>query len=67
MAGNKIILESVVTCPHCGFEKIEKMPESSCLVSYTCERCGAVLQPEQGDCCIFCSFGSQPCPPMQIV
>jgi hypothetical protein len=24
-----------------------------------------VLKPKQGDCCVFCSYGSVPCPPIQ--
>jgi hypothetical protein len=23
------------------------------------------LKPEPGDCCVFCSYGSVPCPPIQ--
>ncbi|MDG2339706.1 MAG: GDCCVxC domain-containing (seleno)protein [Paracoccaceae bacterium] len=24
-----------------------------------------VLQPLKGDCCVYCSFGTVPCPPIQ--
>jgi hypothetical protein len=24
-----------------------------------------VLQPKPGDCCVFCSYGDVPCPPIQ--
>jgi hypothetical protein len=27
--------------------------------------CGQLLRPKPGHCCVFCSFGSIPCPPMQ--
>jgi len=27
--------------------------------------CGARLKPKPGDCCVFCSYGSVPCPPIQ--
>ncbi|HEY7997903.1 MAG TPA: GDCCVxC domain-containing (seleno)protein, partial [Pseudolabrys sp.] len=27
--------------------------------------CGERLKPKPGDCCVFCSYGSVPCPPMQ--
>jgi hypothetical protein len=23
------------------------------------------LRPKQGDCCVFCSYGTVPCPPVQ--
>jgi hypothetical protein len=57
--------ESVITCPQCGIAKTETMPTDACRVFYTCGGCGAVLRPKDGDCCVFCSYGSVPCPPMQ--
>lgn len=63
----KIVLKSIVTCPKCGFKKEEQMPTDSCMFSYKCENCGEVLYPKQWDCCIFCSYGSVKCPPMQEV
>src|SRR5712664_864364 len=59
------ILESVLTCPKCGFAKAESMPTDACQFYYECPRCGALLRPNPGDCCVFCSFGSVKCPPMQ--
>ncbi len=59
------ILESVLTCPHCGHAKVELMPTDACLFFYECENCKALLRPKPGDCCVFCSFGSRKCPPMQ--
>ena len=61
----KIVLESVVHCPKCGFESPEIMPTDSCLLRYQCKICGFVMAPTEGRCCIFCSYGSVPCPPMQ--
>lgn len=60
------ILESIITCPACGARKTETMPSDACLVVYTCHGCGALLRPSAGDCCIFCSYGSAPCPPVQL-
>ena len=57
--------ESLITCPECGFQKLEVMPEDFCLVIYECEKCRHPLRPKPGDCCVFCSFGSRPCPPVQ--
>lgn len=61
-----VILESVLTCPHCGFAKPETMPTDACLIYYECSRCKTLLRPNPGDCCVFCSFGSVKCPPVQI-
>lgn len=56
---------STVTCPECGHQAAETMPTDSCLYFYDCASCGALLKPKPGDCCVFCSFGSVPCPPIQ--
>jgi hypothetical protein len=32
---------------------------------YTCISCHALLRPKAGDCCVFCSYGDVPCPPVQ--
>jgi len=57
--------ESVITCPSCGHRKAERMPEDACQWFYECEACRALLKPRPGDCCVFCSYGSVPCPPRQ--
>lgn len=59
------ILKSTLTCPHCGHAKVETMPTDSCVWFYECELCKAVLRPKPGDCCVFCSYGTVPCPPVQ--
>lgn len=64
-AAKKIILESIITCPLCGFQKTEIMPIDFCLFFYECLGCKALLKPKQGDCCVFCSYGSVKCPPIQ--
>lgn len=60
-----IELRSTVTCPACGHQAAETMPTDSCRYFYECQGCGALLKPKAGDCCVFCSFGSVPCPPVQ--
>jgi len=59
------ILVSMITCPSCGTAKTEIMPTDVCQFFYDCAGCGALLRPKPGDCCVFCSFGSVPCPPIQ--
>ena len=53
---------AVITCPHCAARRTEKMPAGACLFFYRCTRCGAVLRPRAGDCCVFCSYGDRRCP-----
>ncbi|EJM95691.1 hypothetical protein PMI34_00801 [Pseudomonas sp. GM74] len=60
-----VILESVLTCPHCGFAKREAMPTDACQFFYECGSCKTLLRPAPGDCCVFCSFGTVKCPPIQ--
>lgn len=59
------VLESVLTCPECGAAKSEPMPTDACQFYYECTHCRALLRPKPGDCCVFCSFGSVKCPPIQ--
>lgn len=58
-------LKSTLTCPKCDFQAVEIMPTDACQIFYECKRCGALLKPLAGDCCVFCSYGSAPCPPVQ--
>jgi hypothetical protein len=65
VTANAVILESVLTCPRCGVSRQEIMPSDACQFFYQCGNCKAVLRPNPGDCCVFCSYGSVKCPPMQ--
>ncbi|MGB3424249.1 MAG: GDCCVxC domain-containing (seleno)protein [Castellaniella sp.] len=60
-----IIFESVVTCPQCGHMQRETMPVDTCQFFYECGQCKTLLKPKSGDCCVFCSYGSTPCPSIQ--
>ncbi len=41
------------------------MPTDACLFFWDCPGCGTRRKPKAGDCCVFCSYGSVPCPPVQ--
>jgi hypothetical protein len=60
-----VIAESTITCPQCGTAKVETMPTDACQFFYDCTGCGTLLRPKKGDWCVFCSYGSVPCPPVQ--
>ena len=60
-----VLTVSTITCPFCGTAKAEAMPGDACLFFYECSGCHATLKPKAGDCCVFCSYGSVRCPPMQ--
>jgi len=58
-------LTSTITCPRCGYRSTEAMPTDACQWFYECRGCHALLRPKPGDCCVFCSYGTVPCPPVQ--
>ena len=61
----KIIGSSTIICPLCGHGKEELMPLDACQYFYECENCHGVIKPKEGDCCVYCSYGDVPCPPIQ--
>ena len=61
----KIKVNSEITCPECGFKKTEEMPLNACQYFYECTHCHTVLKPINNDCCVYCSYGTVPCPPIQ--
>ena len=61
----EILTRSVLTCPSCGYRQDLDMPEDACLFFHACAGCETLLRPKAGDCCVFCSYGSVPCPPVQ--
>ncbi len=65
-AARQVEIESVLTCPACGSESLETMPTDACQFFFECPHCGVTLRPKDGDCCVFCSYGSVACPPVQV-
>ncbi|WP_266158232.1 GDCCVxC domain-containing (seleno)protein [Dyella silvatica] len=62
---SKLVAQSTLTCPHCSHQATETMPANACQFFYECLGCGELLRPKAGDCCVFCSYGDVPCPPIQ--
>ncbi|ABV36507.1 conserved hypothetical protein [Shewanella sediminis HAW-EB3] len=60
-----IELLSEITCPVCGHRKTEEMPTNACQWYYECTSCKTLLRPLKGHCCVFCSYGTVKCPPVQ--
>ncbi|HEY1415214.1 MAG TPA: GDCCVxC domain-containing (seleno)protein [Caulobacteraceae bacterium] len=63
---SEVILVNELTCPHCWARRAETMPTDACLWLWDCPDCGTTLRPRPGDCCVFCSYGSVPCRPVQV-
>ncbi len=51
--------------PSASAQTTEAMPQNACVVRFECPSCGELLAPLEGDCCVFCSYGTAPCPPIQ--
>ncbi len=62
---SEAVLKTTVTCPECETETETSMPTDRCQITWTCPTCGATLTPDAGDCCVFCTHGRTPCPPVQ--
>ena len=60
-----VVLAATITCPECGSAKAETMPTDACRFFYMCPSCSMLLRPLPGDCCVFCSYADQVCPPSQ--
>nr|WP_297349193.1 GDCCVxC domain-containing (seleno)protein [uncultured Glaciecola sp.] len=60
-----IELTSTITCPHCKHSQLEQMPTTACQFFYECANCQSLLKPLNGDCCVYCSYGTVKCPPIQ--
>ena len=58
-------LKSALTCPQCGHTSTEIMPTDACTWFHECVACSTLLRPKEGDCCVFCSYATHPCPPIQ--
>lgn len=58
-------MSSVLTCPKCGYSERIEMPTNACAFFHECNCCHVRLRPKPGDCCVFCSYGSVPCPSIQ--
>lgn len=59
-------LDSHITCSRCGHSEKLRMPTDSCLYFWDCPACEQRVKPKDGDCCVFCSYGDVPCPPIQL-
>lgn len=58
-------LETSLKCPFCGEEEMVLMPTDKCIRRYECRNCKAVLEPQDKDCCVFCSYADDKCPSKQ--
>jgi hypothetical protein len=65
VGGSPCSLAMPTAAPNCGHAKRETMSIDACQFFYECESCRASLRPQPGDYCVFCSFGSMKCPPVQ--
>jgi hypothetical protein len=60
-----VSMSSDITCPTCGYTKTETLPTEVCQLKYTCTKCNTEMFPKEGDCCVFCTYGTHKCPSKQ--
>ncbi len=60
-----VITEATITCPECSERTTAEMSTNACRFFFTCPACSARLRPLPGDCCVFCSYADEVCPPKQ--
>lgn len=65
MSSSSTSNQSEITCPKCGNKKMETLPTDVCLIKYNCANCDTILFPKEGDCCVFCTYGTHKCPSKQ--
>jgi hypothetical protein len=58
--------QSVLQCPFCLRKMLLEMPVTACQYFFKCVYCHELIRPRKGDCCVFCSYGSNKCPDRQI-
>ncbi len=56
------IVKATLTCPYCSSKESAEIPNDSCVPFYKCKSCGEMIKAKEEDCCVFCSYGSEPCP-----
>ena len=61
-----VVTHSVLRCQNCGAPTAAEVPTDACVFFFECEFCHALLRPKPGDCCVFCSYGTVKCPPVQL-
>jgi hypothetical protein len=66
IAWDGIVGDCVVTCPVCKTRVQETMTSETPKLIYHCPVCLTWLTPEKGDHCIYDSYGSVNCPPIQV-
>lgn len=55
----------IITCPLCGHNEEENIPDIGCMYFYECKKCHERIKSLLWDCCVFCSYGDIKCIPKQ--
>jgi hypothetical protein len=58
-----MVLVATLICPFCGHKAVETMPTTYCQRFYDCPGCKGVMKTKPGECCVFCSYSDNLCPP----
>ncbi len=61
-----VTLQATITCPDYGFSTEETIPTDTCAWYWEGPQCSALVRLRMGDFCVYCSYGTVPCPPVQL-
>ena len=64
---HSVILETVMTCPSCHAKEKQTMWPHFIESVFVCNKCNKPHLQIPDRCCIYCSYGSIECPPIQEV
>ena len=63
---SKIYIKSIVTCTNCNHSFVAQMPLIAKVHRVFCPACKKIIETDEGDCCVYCSHGSEKCLKMQL-
>lgn len=64
---DQVSFKTRITCRNCGATEDITMHSSLPERSFTCKKCTTVLLAHSDECCVYCSYGSVQCPPVQEI
>jgi hypothetical protein len=59
------VLGSTLPVPAAHISPLRRCQMKRASTLYPCKHFGSLMPPKDGDCCVFFSYGSAPCPPIQ--
>ena len=62
----EVLYKNELTCPECGYKQSVEMLSLESPTVYCCDSCNEIIQSNEFECCICCSYGAVKCPAEQV-